>query len=163
MHKRFLYFCLTDPVGTSRRKIKRIQSNANCRHLNKVNRKGTLRQVFICLRPPPLLAFVWGGVVLNLVRYRVLNSCRIWSPTQLNTPPPPQPFPVTHYLYILYFDTGRGWTREKGRGSIVHKAGSKIPTWLAVFPVSNIINTYRKVPLQVNFLDDDILFLCLYS
>jgi hypothetical protein len=25
------------------------------------------------------------------------------------------------------------------------------------------INTCRKVPLQINFLDDDILFWCLYS
>jgi hypothetical protein len=37
--------------------------------------------------------FVWGGVailwVLNLVRNTVLNSCRIWSTTQLNTPPQP--------------------------------------------------------------------------
>ncbi len=23
--------------------------------------KSTLRQVFICLKPPPLLGFVWGG------------------------------------------------------------------------------------------------------
>ncbi len=27
------------------------------------------------------------------------------------------------------------WTREKARGAIVHKAGSKIPTWLTVSPV----------------------------
>ncbi len=36
-----------------------------------------------------LVIFVWGGVailqVLNLVRNRVLNSCNIWSTTQLNT------------------------------------------------------------------------------
>ncbi len=65
--------------------------------------------------------------VLNLVRHRVLNSCRIWSPTGRNTPPP-HPLPATHCLYILYFDTRKG-----GRGgrvepeATVHKAGSKIP------------------------------------
>jgi hypothetical protein len=30
-------------------------SKAKCRHLKKLTCKGTLRQVFICLRPPPLL------------------------------------------------------------------------------------------------------------
>jgi len=40
----------------------------------------------------------------------MLNSCRIWSPTGLNTPP--HPLPATHCLYKLYFDTGKG-----GRGS----------------------------------------------
>jgi hypothetical protein len=36
----------------------------------------------------------------------VFNSCRIWSPTQLNTPH--TPFPATHCLFISYFDTGKG-------------------------------------------------------
>jgi hypothetical protein len=64
---------------------------------------------------------------MNLVRYRVLNYCRIWSPTGLNTPTPSQPFTVCTYL--LYFDTGKRGRciREKVRGAIVHKAGSKIP------------------------------------
>ena len=35
--------------------------------------------------------------VLNLVRNRVLTSCRIWYTTQLNTPPPPQPHTVCIY------------------------------------------------------------------
>jgi len=63
------------------------------------------------MRPPPFPSsvFVWGGVaillVLNLVRiHRVLNSCRIWSPTELKTP---QPLPATHCLYVMYFDTGK--------------------------------------------------------
>jgi hypothetical protein len=29
--------------------------------LKKLTSKGTWQQVFICLRPPPLLGFVWGG------------------------------------------------------------------------------------------------------
>ncbi len=39
-----------------RRKIRLIEGNAKCRHLKKFICKGTLRQVFICLRlrtPPP--------------------------------------------------------------------------------------------------------------
>jgi hypothetical protein len=51
--------------------------------------------------------FVSGGVailqVLNLVRCRVLNSCRIWSTTQTteHIPPLPPPPAATHCLYIL--------------------------------------------------------------
>jgi hypothetical protein len=55
--------------------------------------------------------------VLNLVRYRVLISCRIWSPTGINTP---HPLPATHCLYILYIDTGkrgRDNQREGYRGN----------------------------------------------
>jgi hypothetical protein len=34
-------------------KIRLIEGNAKCRHLKKLICKGTLRQVFICLRPTP--------------------------------------------------------------------------------------------------------------
>ncbi len=96
-------------------------------------------QAFICLRPPPLLGFwlfVCGGglailKVLNLVRYSMLNCCRIWSPTGLNTPTPSQP----HNVCTLTLGRERGgesWTREKVRGATVPKAGSKIPKWLTV-------------------------------
>jgi hypothetical protein len=40
--------------GLTRRKIRLIEDNAKCRHLKKLTCKGTLRQVFISLRPPPL-------------------------------------------------------------------------------------------------------------
>ncbi len=56
-------------------------------------------------------------LVLNLVRNRVLNSCRIWSTTQLYTPSSPPPT-ATHCLYILYvyFWGGMGEVREKVEG-----------------------------------------------
>ncbi len=103
-------------LTSTRRKIRLIESSAKCHYLKKLTSKGILRQVFIHLMPPPLLGFCLGcGVailqVLNLVRNRALNSCRIWSPTQLSlyhrfaTPLPPSLFQV--------------------RGAIVHKAGSK--------------------------------------
>ncbi len=44
-------------VHARRRKIVLIKSNAKCRYQKKFTCKGTLRQVFICLRPPPLLGF----------------------------------------------------------------------------------------------------------
>ncbi len=34
-----------------RRKIRLIEDKAKCRHVKKLTWKGTLRQVFICLRP----------------------------------------------------------------------------------------------------------------
>ncbi len=68
--------------------------------------------------------------------------------------------PLTHYTFILYtysiFTQGRGegeLTREKDRGVVTHKAGSKIPTWLIVYPVYRLwyMYTCREVSLQVNF------------
>ncbi len=40
--------------------INYIDTKAKCRHIKKLTCKGTLRQVFICLRPPPLLGFCLG-------------------------------------------------------------------------------------------------------
>jgi hypothetical protein len=65
---------------------------------------------------------------------------------------PRGPPPLTHWIRvygILYiFTWGQSSAREKVRGVTVDNAGSKIT---------------RKVPLQVNFLDDDILLWFLYS
>ncbi len=122
--------------------IYRHQSN-----ITKLPCKGTLQQVFICMTPPLLLSFClrWCLAivyVLNLVRYSVLNSCRIWSTTELNTP---HLLPAKHCPHILYFDTRKGggevgtcWTREDVRGATVHKAGSKIQTWLTGYPVNKL-------------------------
>jgi hypothetical protein len=72
-------------MSTRRRKIRLIESNAKCSYTK--------------MAPLPVLGFfVWGGVaILNLVRNRVLNlnSCRIWSPAQLNTSPPTPSQPHT--------------------------------------------------------------------
>jgi hypothetical protein len=45
-----------DGERSKRRKIRLIESNATCRYL----KIWTLRQVFICLRSPPLLGFSLG-------------------------------------------------------------------------------------------------------
>ncbi len=51
-------------------------------------------------------------VVLNLVKNKVLNSSRIWSTTQLNTPTPT----ATHCLYMyVYFRKGGGVGKVKGK------------------------------------------------
>jgi hypothetical protein len=59
----------------NRRKIKLIEDNVKCRHPKKLTCKGTLRQVFIRLKPPPLLGFcLWwlsNLKALNLVGNRV--------------------------------------------------------------------------------------------
>ncbi len=71
-----------------------------------------------------------------------------------HTPPPYTPYECIQYTY-LHREGGEGRV-EPGRGVTVHKAGSKIPTWLTVSPLQcinsdNQIITCRKVPLQVNF------------
>ncbi len=115
------------------RKIRLIEGNVKCRHLKKLTCKGTLRQLFICVRPKP--------------------------PPR----PPPPLYTCIQYIYSQR-EGGRGvsWTREKRRGTTVHKAGSKIRIWLHAGCISSLlslINTCRKV----NLLDDDILLCCLNS
>ncbi len=87
-------------------KIRLTESNAKCRFPKKFNCKGTLRQVFICLRPPPLL----------------------WPHT-----PPALTHCINVYLFTQGRGVGVGGggelTREKVRGVIVHKAGRLFSRW----------------------------------
>ncbi len=78
----------------------------------KLTFKGTLRQVFICLRPPPLLGLCLGWSC-NFAgsesgQIQSVNSCWRWSPTGLNTPNPLPPHTVFIQYIVQYFDTGRG-------------------------------------------------------
>jgi hypothetical protein len=123
-----------------RRNIRLIKSNANCRHLKNFSCKGILRQVFFCQRPPPFLCL--GGLAgpesgqiqsVKLLQNMVFNR----------TQHPPGPIPSQPHTVCIYctltqgrgVGKGGGWTREKVRVAIVHKAGSKIPPWLTVSPV----------------------------
>ncbi len=89
-----------------------IDAKAKCRHLKKWPvHKGTSRQVFICLRPSPL----------------------IWPHT-----PPLHTVYCMSKLYTYSQVRGGGEMNQREgtvRGTTVHKAGSKIPTWLTVSPV----------------------------
>jgi hypothetical protein len=95
-------------MGYSHWLINYIDTKAKCRHLKKLTCKGTLRQVFICLRssgpyPPPLTQCI-----------------RVYSVS----------------LYVFLQRKGGGcWTREKVKGATVYKAESKIPTWLTISPL----------------------------
>jgi hypothetical protein len=114
----------------------------------KVTWKVTLRQVFICLRHPPLLGFCLGWsssfAVLNLVRYRVLTHAEYGLLQQDSTPlNPSQPHTACIYCTLTQGRVrGERWTREKVRGAIVHKAGSKISTWLYL----QSINSDKHLP-----------------
>ncbi len=73
----------------------------------------------------------------------MLNSCRIWSTTQLNIPPPPQPHTlcISVYTVRLLWEGGRGGRGQReGRGATIHKRG-RIPTWLTVSPVYKLYLT----------------------
>jgi hypothetical protein len=89
-------------MRVSCRKIRLIEGNAKCRHLKNLTVK------VLCGR----CLSIWG-------------------------PGPPNPLPLTNCIrvYSKLIHTGKGgesWTREKGRGERVHKAGSKIPTLMFV-------------------------------
>ncbi len=73
----------------------------------------TLRQVFICLRPPPLLGFCLG-LSSNFVgsEYGQIQSVKLLQNMVSNRSQHPHPFPATLSVYcILYFDTGSGGGR----------------------------------------------------
>ncbi len=82
----------------------------------------------------------------NLPVKRLCGRClSVWGPEPHTSPPPLHTvlYTVIKYTYS-HREGGRGesWTREKVRGATVHKAGSKIPTWLTVSPYT-LINTFR--------------------
>ncbi len=98
----------------------------------------------------------WGPSSPRILSGGVQAIYRFWlwsvSPTQLDTPPPPI-VQCTYvqsciYLFTKGREEGRCWTREKGRGatgeSTVHKAGSKIPTWLNVLLKTVSVLNWRK-------------------
>ncbi len=79
------------------------------------------------------------------IRIRILNTALKWLcgmcffclwPPPLLWPHTP-PYTVYVYVYCKLIHTGRGGelTREKVRGTTVHKAGSKILTWVTITPV----------------------------
>jgi hypothetical protein len=93
-----------------------IDTKAECRHLKNLPVKGLCgRCLSVPISPPRFLfGLVWQFCrFLNLVRYRVLDSCIIWSPTGLNITP--YPLPAMNCLYLLYFDTVEPERRLEGQ------------------------------------------------
>ncbi len=103
-----------------------IDTKAKCRHLKKLTCKGTLRQVFVCLKPPPLLGCCLGRSS-NFVRS---ESSQIQNMVSNRTqhPHPPPSHTLFAYTVLWHWEEEESWTREKVRGATVHKAESKIRT-----------------------------------
>ncbi len=98
--------------------------------------------MFICLRPPPLLGFSlgWSSNFVGSESGQI-QSVKLLQNTVSNRaqhPPPLPSYTLSVYTVLWQREGGRSWTREKVRGATVHKAGSKIPTWLTVSPVYKI-------------------------
>jgi hypothetical protein len=85
----------------------------------KLTCKGTSRQVFMCLRPPPLLGFClgWSSNLAGSESDQIL-SVKLLRNMVSDMTQHPHPLPATHCLYKLYFfclyklyfDTGKeGW------------------------------------------------------
>jgi hypothetical protein len=94
-----------------------IDIKAKCRH-KKLARKGTLRQVLICLRPPPLLGFClgWFSNFLGSESGQIL-SVKLLQNMVSNRTPYPRPLPNTVHLFTQWRGGGRSWTRKKVRGA----------------------------------------------
>ncbi len=89
-----------------------------CRYSKKLTCKGTLWQVFICLDLPPFLGFVFGW------KNNFVGSEYGQNPLQnmvSKTTQHPQLLPTTHFLYILYFDLGKGGEV----GELNHREGKR--------------------------------------
>ncbi len=76
-----------------------IDTKAKCRHIKKFTCKGTLRQVFICLRPPSLQGFCLGWSS-NFVgsEYCQIQSVKLLQNMVSNELNTPHPLPATHCL-----------------------------------------------------------------
>ncbi len=98
---------------------------------NKLVCKGTLRQVFICMRPPPLQGFCLGWSI-KFVGSESGQSVKLPQNMVSNRSLHPHPLPTTHCLYILYFDTGEGGELNQRAGATVHKAESKMETFTKI-------------------------------
>ena len=105
------------------KKIRLIESNVKCRHLKKITCKGTLRQVLICVRFPPLLGYClgWSSNCVSsesgqIQRIKLLQNM-VSNRTQQSTfPTPSQPLTVCVYYTLggkWLGEGGRKWTREK--------------------------------------------------
>jgi hypothetical protein len=66
-------------------------------------------QVFIRVRPPPILGFClgWSNIFVGSESGQI-QSVKLLQNNVSNRTQHPQPLPVIHYLYILHFDTGKG-------------------------------------------------------
>jgi hypothetical protein len=97
------------PFLPNRRQIRLIESNAKRCYIKKLTYKGTLRQVFICLRPPPLLDFCLGWCC-NFVGSESgqKQSAKLLQNMLSNTTQHPHPLPATYLRYILYIVYGKG-------------------------------------------------------
>ncbi len=101
-------------------KIRLTESNAKSRHQKNFSCKGTLRQLFICLRPPPDLDYcLWwpshfvgseSGQIQNVQSLQNMVSNR----TQHYLPLPSHSLPVFTVL----------WHREGERGEVDHSVRS---------------------------------------
>jgi hypothetical protein len=127
---------------------------------------GTLRQVFMCLRPPLLLGFCLGwssnfeGFESGQIQSFKLLQNMVSNMTQHSQ----AHLPATHCLYILYFDTGKGWGRAEPERRLKRQQFTKLGRkyqheWMYLQSIS-CDKHLPQSPLQVNFFYDDILLWC---
>ncbi len=109
--------------------INYINSRAKFCHLKKPI-KELFRQVFICLRPPPLLGFclVWSSNFVDsdfgqIQSVKLLQNM-VSNRTQHTLPSPSHTLSV-YTVFWHWEGGGGGWSREQVRGETVHKAMSK--------------------------------------
>ncbi len=109
----------------------------------------TLRQVFICLSLHLGFCFRWGGGGSStfvgsesgqIQSVKVLNSCRIWSPTELNIPTPSQPLTAVCVYCTVIRGRGRGGTVEPEK----RLEGQQLQSWVENINITDCLTLCLK-------------------
>jgi hypothetical protein len=153
------------PQGVHHGLVNYINSKAKFRHLKTC--KWTLRQVFICLRPPLLLGFCleWSSNFVGSESGQIQNvkllQNMVSNRTQHPPPPPSHTLPVWTVLWHRKGEKGgRVEPERRLEGQQFTKLGRKYQhDWLFLQSISLLYTTYFYRSI---FLDDDILLWCLY-
>ncbi len=156
-----------DTGGLKHKLINYMDTKAKCRHLKKMNCKGTLRQVFIKIYRLEIHS------VMLVFRPSFVNCCpsNILSGSTLR-PPPPLPCQSKVYTDIVWL--GGGWGMlSPVEDHILQEFNIFIwpdlePTKLLDYPQQQTyegrslrqLNACRKVPLKCNFFHRTAMSLC---
>jgi hypothetical protein len=139
--------------------INYIDTKAKCPSSKKLTCQGTLRNVFICLRPPSLLGFCLGwssnfvGSESGPIYSVKLLQNMVSNMTQQSTPP--HSLPTTHCLYTLHFDTGKGEGRVEPERRLESKSSQ---SWVENTNTTFCIYTVETASCRYSHVGDSTVY-----
>ncbi len=112
---------MSKQFGNYRRKIRLVEGNATCHHVCKLTCKGTLRPVFICLRPPQLFCLGWSSDFVGSESGQIQSVKLLQNMIYRRTSYPPPPS-LTHCIVykVHFFTQGRGGRGTRGESTVLY-------------------------------------------